>query len=210
MNLFTRKLQPVLDSVMSVLMYLLLSSQYTGMLIHEICGILLIVCTVLHQVLNFRWYRALRKGRYNAVRIIFTIADLALLTDMVFLILSGLARGHEIIPRHLIPIPSSAATQMHLVSGYLAFLLMGFHLGLHIRHVPKIPGILISVFGIWALIHENFFLYISGGAHFVMFHDGQPAWFYMAELIGIWGLMIAAAAVLKTFTIHVTHSSIQN
>ena len=147
MNSFNRKFHIIIDSAMSVLMYLLLSSQYTGMLMHEICGILLIICVLLHQALNFRWYRLLRRGRYNATRVLFTISDFALLTDMAFLILSGLAKGHEIIPRHLIPIAASTAARMHLVSGYLSFLLMGFHLGLHIRHVPKIPGILVSAFG---------------------------------------------------------------
>lgn len=187
----------IVDIAMSVLMYLLLSSQYTGLWLHELFGIFLIICIVIHQVLNVRWYRALPKGRYGAVRVLFTVADFALIAAMVCVIISGLARGHEILPEHIIPMDTYVATGMHLISGYLAFLLMGFHVGLHLKRMHMIPGLIISALGICAFIHENFLLYITGQTHFVMFHYGQPAVFYFIELLAIWGMMASLAFALK-------------
>lgn len=197
MKSFTRDVRLIIDTAMSILMYLLLSSQYTGLWFHELFGIFLIICIVIHQALNFRWYRALPEGRYGSVRILYTVADFALITAMVCVIISGLSRGHEIIPKHMIPMDTSVAMGMHLISGYLAFLLMGFHAGLHLKRIPIVPGIIVSIFGVYAFIHENFLQYISGQAHFVMFRDGQPAVFYIVELFAIWGMMASAAFALK-------------
>lgn len=58
----------------------------TGNAVHEITGISMIVLFLLHQVLNWRWYPALSKGRYNARRTANTVVNGLLLAAFALLI----------------------------------------------------------------------------------------------------------------------------
>lgn len=58
----------ILDIVMAVLMIGVMSYQATGSLLHEVCGVLLLLLFVLHNILNRTWYRNLGKGRYSTFR----------------------------------------------------------------------------------------------------------------------------------------------
>jgi hypothetical protein len=226
----TGKILPILrrcvDVTMSVLFFALLSFTYTGTRLHELFGILLGVAFVLHQLLNLRWYRSLVRGRYTAARWLSVILDLGLLADMILLIVSGISMGQEIIPSGLIPIKRSTAVMMHIVCGYLGFVLAGAHLGLHAGLIPwplgrkrktKAQGasgedsgqmsgrkirllvqILASALGVVGLVRENFFLYISGRAHFVMPLYDNPVWIYIAELVCIWILAASITEGIQT------------
>lgn len=56
----------------SMLMCFLLLFAYpaTGGFAHEVLGVVLFVLFALHNVLNYRWYKALFKGGYGAERIL--------------------------------------------------------------------------------------------------------------------------------------------
>lgn len=207
------------DLIMSILMFLLLSLQYTGMYLHEVFGIVLILFMILHQVLNIRWYRALGEGVWHAPRILLMCTAFALLTDMCFLAVSGISMGREVIPRHLLPISHVTAVRIHLTAGYLGFLLMGFHLGLHVNRIGgrfrgrrrksgrvwkiacRVVVTAVGIFGVYALWNEKFFSYILQKSHFVMFHFDQRAGFYMAELVAIWVLAATLGALAWKLTV---------
>ena len=208
-------LRGIIDLAMSVLMLLLISSRYTGLWLHELFGILLICFMIVHQALNARWYRVLGKGKYTAARRLLSAADFCLLADMILLAVSGIAMGREIIPPHLLPIDIMTAREIHLVCGYLGFLLTGFHLGLHVDRIPALRRIrnmsaqlqgvrsfgtvlLVAVcgFGVYGLVHERYFSYVFGQMHFVLFGQETVA-FYIAEMIGIWILVAVISALLQ-------------
>ncbi|MGI6117546.1 MAG: DUF4405 domain-containing protein [Bilifractor sp.] len=204
-----RSLRVITDFAIGVLMFFQMSSQYTGLKNHELFGILMTVAVVFHQVINYRWYRSLLKGKYNAMRIVVLVTDLALLADMAALIVCGFSMAEYYLPRHLIPIDREAAVVTHLMCGYLGFLLMGFHAHLHMgksrgkrsgRRGEKVRQVLFAAaaaFGVYALIHEHFFLYITRSAHFVLFDDTIPAVFYELELLGVWMLGAWIAGLVK-------------
>ncbi|MBQ9247514.1 MAG: hypothetical protein IJ171_02895, partial [Ruminococcus sp.] len=59
----------VLDVALTVTLLLLMAFQVTEQLAHEWLGITMVVLTVVHQVLNRKFYAAIFKGRYSPLRV---------------------------------------------------------------------------------------------------------------------------------------------
>lgn len=198
----------IVDCGMAVLMFLLLTFPWTGSEIHEVVGLIMAALFVIHLVRNRRWWKALLKGRWTAYRIIWTGADLALCVDMALLAITGISMAGDILPRHLIPIPRETAQGIHIVAGYLAFLLMSFHAGLHLqslfRKIRKGKGWILLLLalcagGIWSFFHNHFDLYLTGRAHFVFVDGNTPVALYEAELFLIAVLPLSAAFLVQTY-----------
>ena len=67
------------DALMTVLLLLMFAIPWTGVLRHERLGIVLFILLLLHNALNFRWYKSLFTGPYNARRLIWAAVNLLLL-----------------------------------------------------------------------------------------------------------------------------------
>ena len=72
-----------LDFTMTVLFLLSLAYPFTGNLPHELLGTALLVCFILHNLLNAGWYKGLLRGNYNARRTVLTLVNLLLLLVMM-------------------------------------------------------------------------------------------------------------------------------
>ena len=59
----------LLDILMTILLLLLMARQLTGNSAHEWLGAGLFALWVPHHILNFGWYRHLRRGRFTPLRI---------------------------------------------------------------------------------------------------------------------------------------------
>ena len=68
----------VLDVALTVTLLLLMAFQVTEQLAHEWLGITMVVLTVVHQVLNRKFYAAIFKGRYSPLRVFQLIVNLLL------------------------------------------------------------------------------------------------------------------------------------
>lgn len=66
------------DFAMLACFLLLFALPATGVFTHEVLGSFLFVLFLLHNALNYRWYKALFKGRYGAERILRTSVNAAL------------------------------------------------------------------------------------------------------------------------------------
>ena len=120
------------DTCMTVLLLCLMAYQVTGETLHEWGGILMTVLLIVHHVLNFRWYRSLFKGRYNAYRVITVLVNTLLLGCIALTALCGMSMSAHAAPFLYGLLPVSFARQMHLALSFWSFVLMGFHLGLHV------------------------------------------------------------------------------
>ncbi len=60
----------ILDIAMSILLVLQMLYLLIGETYHEWAGILLILLFAVHNVLNWKWYKAIPKGKYGHKRII--------------------------------------------------------------------------------------------------------------------------------------------
>ena len=119
-----------IDIVMYVLFLLLMGQCVLRGAAHEWLGIAVGVLFVLHNVLNYRWYKALFKGKYTALRAVQTVVNFLLMLAVLGCAVSGV-----LISQYLFSVGSGSTIEvgrhLHLVVTAWAFVLMTVHLGLH-------------------------------------------------------------------------------
>lgn len=120
----------VVDVVMYVLFLVLMGQYALGGAAHEWLGIAVGILFVVHNALNYKWYLALFRGKYDALRIIRTVVNFLLIVAVVGCAVSGI-----LVSRHIFSVQNGTAVEfgraLHLVSTAWAFVLMSLHLGLH-------------------------------------------------------------------------------
>ena len=128
---FKMKLKMGIDFLMTVFLLLLMAYQVTGEALHEYIGAGMLLLFLLHNFLNIRWYGALVKGKYSALRILRTSVNISTLISMLMLMYSAIVLSRHVFAA--LPINSGLATArvMHLAGSYWSFVLMSIHLGLH-------------------------------------------------------------------------------
>ncbi len=119
-----------IDIAMTVLFLLLMGYQLLDGKVHEWLGVSLFVSFIVHNVLNYKWYTVLFKGKYNAVRILQTTVNVLLWIAMLGCVLSSMCISMYIFSGLNINI-ALIGRRLHLVSTVWAFLLMSVHLGFH-------------------------------------------------------------------------------
>ena len=117
--------------VMMYLLFLLLMGQYLLRdAPHEWLGLTAGMFFVLHNVLNYKWYKAMFRGRYNAMRIVQTAVNILLLLAVLGCVLSGIFAS-----QYIFSVGNGSTIELgrflHLVTTAWAFILMSIHLGLH-------------------------------------------------------------------------------
>lgn len=121
-----------LDLVMLGLFLTSFAYRFTGNTLHEIGGFLVLAAVLVHNGLNWRWYRAIPHGHHPPARAVLITVDLGLLIASVVLMTSGLTNSRllgrltgtewEFLSRHL-----------HSTAAYWVLLFAALHLGLHSR-----------------------------------------------------------------------------
>ena len=125
-------IKKAVDVGMTVLLLCLMAYQTTGETLHEWCGIAMTALLVVHHVLNFRWFKSLFRGKYNAYRAVTVAVNMLLMGSIALTALCGMAMSAHAVPFLYDMLPVSFARQTHLAMSFWSFLLMGVHLGLHI------------------------------------------------------------------------------
>ncbi len=127
-----RNFKWIVDLCMSLVLLCLMAYQVCGEVLHEWGGVLMTLLLILHHVLNRKWYAALFRGRYNAYRIVTVSVNTLLLGSIALTALCGMSMSAHALPFLYGLLPVSFARQTHLALSYWSFVLMGFHLGLHV------------------------------------------------------------------------------
>ena len=127
-----RIVKRAVDVCMTVLLLCLMAYQVTGEVLHEWFGIGMTVLLIVHHILNRKWTAALFKGRYNAYRTVSTAVNALLLVSIALTAVCGMAMSSKAVPFLYGILPVSFARRFHLSMSYWSFVLMGFHLGLHV------------------------------------------------------------------------------
>lgn len=144
----------VVDTAMLILFVFLFSPKGTGLLWHEILGIILFVLFALHNISNYRWYGALFKGKYNITRLAWSFLNAALFTAFVALIFSGV-----IISRRLFSSlelgGGFTAHKIHVFTANWCLVLAAIHFGLHLDRIKAVLGKFSRFWGI--ALHIVFF-----------------------------------------------------
>ena len=120
---------------------------------HEYLGVALFVLVAVHALQHRRWFAALGKGRYNAVRTIQLIVLIILVLCLLGQVVSALVLSEHAFA-FLPALPGASwARQVHMLCSYWAFLLAFAHVGLQFKNVLAKTGAMrgMPVAGIWAL-----------------------------------------------------------
>ena len=127
-----RNFKWIVDLCMTLVLLCLMAYHVCGEVLHEWGGMLMTLLLIVHHILNRRWYASLFKGRYNAYRLVTVIVNTLLLGCIALTALCGMSMSAHAVPFLYSLLPISFARQFHLALSYWSFVLMGFHLGLHI------------------------------------------------------------------------------
>ena len=161
-----KKVKMLVDIAMAVVFIMLMCNQITGIFAHEILGISVIVLFIIHQILNINYYKNILKGKYNKLRIAYLIIDILLLIMMIVMILSA-----TFISRYTLKFLNlsndSLGRELHILSAYSIYMLIGLHIGLHYNSMVKLKKenkivlnifmcLFAIVFGIQGFIKKEF------------------------------------------------------
>lgn len=198
----------IVDLGMTLLLLLLMAYELVGQALHEWLGVGMFLLLVLHHILNGKWGRNVRKGKYTAFRILQTILVFGVLLSMLGSMISGV-----ILSRHVfsfLPLQGGRAfaRNLHMVCGYGGFVLMSLHLGIHwtmmIGIVKKyrkedassltwlLRGIaaLIAGYGLYAFIKRDIGSYILLKNQFVFFDFEEPLLLFFLDYAAVMGLFV--------------------
>lgn len=207
---FKSKVKMVIDIAMSIVLFVLMSFQFTGQKNHEIAGAVMLILFLFHNFINYKWYLTLGKGKYPIQRKLLVVTDIILLINMIALMVSGIGMSSYVFRFLDFDMSKYLARNIHMVSSHLGFLLMGFHIGLHygmilgmfrkVFHITKKNNkrtwilrsiaVVISLYGVYALIKRNFISYITLQVKFAFFDYEELVFFYEWDLFAITILMI--------------------
>lgn len=204
------KVKWALDVLMTVALLVLMGYQFWGETAHEWIGAGMFILFLAHQILNWRWYRNLFRGKYTAMRILQLGINLFTLASMLALMYSGIVMSRHVFA--FLPIESglAMARRLHILGSYWGFILMSLHLGLHWSMVLgmiqrragskstwKIPrgislaaGVLIAGYGISVFIRRDFLTYLLLRSEFVFLDYSEPVIRFYLDYLALMGTCI--------------------
>lgn len=138
------KIKVIIDFLMTILLLLLMAYQITGQEFHEWFGAGMLVLFLVHNILNFKWYRGLFKGKYSILRVMRIIVNFAVLFSMLCLAYSGMVLSHYVFDFVSVRGQMALARQMHMAASYWGFVLMSVHLGFHWGMIVGMAAKLVS------------------------------------------------------------------
>ena len=207
MNIIKR----IVDVALMVTLLLLMAFQVTEQLAHEWLGITMFVLTIVHQVLNRKYYAAIFKGKYSPLRIFQLIVNILLLLTFVCTALSGMMMSRFAMPFMNGILPSSIVRQGHLALSHWSFVLMGLHLGLHFgivmsklrnRTVKIILGTVmtgIAVYGFYLFFKSDMLNYMLFKNPFAFLDYDKAWWLVLLENLAMLLAWAFAAYLLSLF-----------
>ncbi len=206
----TMKIKIILDFLMTAVLLVLMAFQITRQELHEWFGAGMLVLFLVHNILNFKWYKNLFKGRYTMFRVLQTVIDLTVLISMLCLAYSGMLMSRYALS--FIPLDGSMALarQMHMAASYWGFVLMSIHAGMHYgmlvgmagkavkdRRIPKaavwvlrVLAILIATYGAVCFYRADIISYMLFINRFAFFDFEQSTVFVFTEYAAMMGLWI--------------------
>lgn len=124
----------ILDVFMTIVLILLMNKFVTGITIHEIIGIAILVVAILHNILNIKWIKAMSKNFFRKdvpvkskiLYIINFIAFVILASDVVI----GILISEALFPNIQVG-NRSLLISWHKFLSYWLLIIISIHIGLH-------------------------------------------------------------------------------
>lgn len=193
-----RKIQIIIDIAMIVLLPLLMAYELIGDVFHEVVGTLMFMFFILHNILNYKWYKALFKGSYMPYRIMSTIINLLLFIIMVSLMVSGIILSKYTFAFLQIDSGAYFLRTIHMIAAYWGYILMSMHLGLHwnimlvilkkneiVFRILKTVVYIVFIYGIYAFYARSIGNYMFFQTQFVYFDFNEPVAMFILDYVAI-------------------------
>ena len=197
-----RGIRLAVDAAMAVVFVAVMATALVQEAPHEFLGIALFVLVVVHVVLNRRWFAALARGRYDAVRALQLVAVVGLLACIVAQVVSSL-----VLSKHafwfLPALPGAAwARRVHMLCSYWGFLFAFAHVGLQFRAVVtrlgskrhlgagaiwacRVALVAVACFGAWSFAALGLPAYLTGQVQFAFADYSTPLALTFAQYASI-------------------------
>lgn len=212
-----KKIQITADMLMTVMLPLLMAYSLIGETTHEWLGISMFLLFLLHQALNWKWYKSLVKGKYNAVRILGTVVNISIFLLMIALMISGIINSKVIFSDWNIQANISLARTVHMAASYWCFVFSAVHLGLHFgmlttmfrkvcriskdsairKTILRFVALGISGYGIYAFFHRQLGTYMILHNQYVFFDFSEPIVLFILDYVTIMCLFAAIGYYFK-------------
>ena len=182
---------------------------------HEYVGIALFIAVIVHIVLNRRWFKALFRGRYNAVRVLQLVAIVGLLACIIGQVVSSLVLSKYAFG-FLPALPGASwARRAHMLCSYWSFVFAFAHAGLQFKGfsrlvkqkgsdspsaavwLGRIAVIAIACYGVYAFVQVNMGAYLLGQIEFAFVDFATPPALMCARYAAIAVLVAAAFHCLR-------------
>ncbi len=201
----------IVDAVLTVLLLFLMAYQVTSDVLHEWLGICMTVTLILHHILNRKWYKSVFKGKYTSYRITMTAVNTFMLAAIALTALSGMAMSGHAVPFMYGFINVMKARTLHIAMSYWSFILMGIHIGLHIKAMTaKLPdkgkivfnAILtgVSGVGLWLFLKSGIINYITFQTHFAFLDYTTVKWLIILQNLAMLLFFVLVGYVLSEVT----------
>ena len=121
----------IIDIAITLLMIVCMSGLMAGDLLHEVFGSAILVLYLTHNILNWKWYANIFKGKYSAVRSVWKVINIL---SFVFLIaqgISGIVLSNYVFTFLNIESGFSLTRKVHLACGYWSLIFVSLHLEFH-------------------------------------------------------------------------------
>jgi len=136
--MYVKKLLKIITDILMFADFIFLMSHEVvrNLSAHGIFGATLFALFVLHHILNGGFYRSLNRGKYNSVRMLLSATAWLLFALMILMAFSSVMMSGAVFVFSSINM-TSWSRPLHTFSCSWGFLLMGFHLGLHLHSKLK-------------------------------------------------------------------------
>ncbi len=185
-----RRVRIVVDAVLAGLLVAVMATTLVQEAPHEYLGASLFVAAVAHVALNRRWFKALARGRYNAVRILRLVTIVGLFVCVVGQVASALVLSKFVFGFLPVLPGASLARRVHILCSYWGFVLAFAHVGLQLKgfcrlmHVGgarntsgarrhaiwagRFLFVIIACFGAYSFVRLGFGAYLFGQVQFAV------------------------------------------
>jgi len=196
------KINKIIDMLMVILLPLLMAYALLGENFHKLIGLLMFALFILHNWFHKNWWKAAFRGKYTPHRTCLTVLNIILLILMLLEPISGIVVSRYLYKQLPFTWTAELARATHLVLAYWCYVLMNFHLGLHVEAMtnaifkkkdvkPEIKKILtfiplgIAVYGVYAFIKRNFIQYMFMYTMKAYFDLKEPKIYFFIDYLAI-------------------------
>ena len=190
----SRLVRITVDTAMAVLFVAVMSTALVQEAPHEFLGLAVFAAVAAHVVLHRRWFKALFRGRYDAVRAVQLVAVLGLAACILGQIVSSLVLS-KFAFGFLPALPgANLARRVHMLCSYWGFVFAFAHAGLQFKGLarltcPRIPSaegsravirvarialVAVACFGAFSFVQADMGSYLLGQVQFASADHGEP------------------------------------